>query len=1123
MKKFLLMCFSFCFAISVWAQSRVVTGRLTSKEDGQTLPGVNVVLKGSTLGTATDSDGRYKLSVPSTGGTLVFSFIGLETQEVVIGERAIVDMQLGADVKQLSEVVVTGSGVATEKKRLGISVESISGDGLPATPSSSIDQALIGKIAGAQISSISGNPGDPVNILLRGINTVQGGTKPMILVDGIQVAATDINSLDLTNVDRVEVVQGAASASIYGAQGANGVIQIFTKKGKKGKISVNFSSSYSENAFLNTGSVHKANLHPYLTDANNNIIDNSGNILQYIPEGGIEGISYEFGGGQNGGLGSQTAFQQPAGNTAGATRYAIQDIRNVANKPYNANLKYYDHFKQVFQTGTTINNNLSFSGAGDKSDFAISIANNNTVSPVLKNGGIDRTNLTVNVGFELFKGFRMRSITQTIYTKNNLAPGLGAAGYYEYGRGNSLGDVGRVYGFLNTSPFFDLSRRDDDGNYPFFQTADFLSVNSSNPFYNKQYSQSVDNKFDILQNFEVEYNANKFFELNARYGLNYRNENARWIYFNQSQNSNSNYYAPNYIGTSVNGSQLAPDNTGEIDNWQYSNTFQNFLANGYFRTDLKDDFDFKLPISLSTQIGFDFRKKEYREYDTYGTGLSLLPPINISNTSTQGVAPSYVNTNNNTISGDFREPFVTYGYLANQKITYGDFGGVTAGFRSDWSSAFGGGSTPFTFPHADGHILPSAFWKESSLSNTLPYLKVRAAYGEAGIQPGPFDRFPVLNANNLSTTNSAYTYQPTSRNSLLKVEVSKEFEMGTDFTLRANSGAWLNSINGSFTYWKRTSANVIYTTATPVSSGVTGSLNNAISMASNGIQFSLNLPVYNGSDLKWDFTTNWGHQVSKIESISNGQDIILTTAAGSTSLVLTPGAIIGQVYGYKALTSLDAKDQSGTVYIKPGQESDYQIVNGKVTNIHNYQIQFASYQTPLMNPNPKFNTSFINSFSYKRFINLSFQFDWIYGSHLYNQTKEWMYRDGISGDFTKPVTINGNTGAYTAYWSSAYYNLWGSTRGAGNNATKDFFVEDASFLRLRNIAVAVDFARFIKIQGLRKLQLVLTGRNIFTVTKYTGYDPEVSSGAVNSAFDRGVDHSTLPNTKSYQVGLNLGF
>ena len=154
---------------------------------------------------------------------------------------------------------------------------------------------------------------------------------------------------------------------------------------------------------------------------------------------------------------------------------------------------------------------------------------------------------------------------------------------------------------------------------------------------------------------------------------------------------------------------------------------------------------------------------------------------------------------------------------------------------------------------------------------------------------------------------------------------------------------------------------------------------------------------------------------------------------------------------------------------------------------------------------------------------MSFQFDWINGSHLYNQTKEWMYRDGIHADFDKVVTIADKTGAFPAYRSSAYYNLWGSTRGAGNNATKDYFLESASFVRLRNVSISFDASKVVSIKGLNKFQLVLTGRNLMTMTKYTGYDPEVSSGQPNSSFDRGVDHSTLPNIKSYQIGLNIGF
>lgn len=1113
MKKSLLLCFSFVFAIAVaWAQERVVTGKVSSAEDGTPLPGVNVVMKGTTNGTVTDTDGNYRLSIPTGGGSLVFSFIGLQTQEIAVGDRSVVDVTLSLDVTQLSEVVVTGSGIATDKKKLGIAVDAIAADRLPPTPSASIDQALVGKIAGAQISSISGNPGDPVNILLRGINTVQGGTKPLIMVDGVQMAATDINSLDLSNIERIEVVQGAASASIYGAQGANGVIQVFTKKGQKGKIAVNFSTSYAQNQFLNTGDVHKARKHPYITDAQGNITDRDGNILGYEDDGSVQGISYRFGPAFPVGP-LRTAY--PNGN--GATRYAIQDIRNDFSSEYGgtSGLQYYDHFKQVFQKGYTTNNTISLSGANDKSDFAISLANNHTLSAVMKNGAVDRSNITVNVGTELFRGFKIRSTTQLVYTKNDLHPGLGAAGWYAYGKGNSLGDVGGVYSFLNTSPFFDLTRKMPDGNYPGYQEAGgFLSVNAQNPYYRMQYASQIDNKVDVLQSFNANYIVNKFLELDAKYGLNYRTENSRWTYQNQSQNLNSINY-DNWV------SLFAPDKEGEISNWQYTNTFQNFLANGYFRTDFQDDFNLSIPIATSTQVGFDYRKRKYTEYDTYGLGMPLAPPFNMSALSGIYVAPGNVNIQP---YGDLVEEFVTYGYLVNQKVDIGEWGGITAGFRSDWSSAFGGGSKPFTFAHYDGYVNLATFWKEGGLNSTLPYLKLRAAHGAAGIQPGAFDRYPVLRPLPAGLS-PAYSIPQTGNNPDLNVEVSKETEFGTDFTLNAmKNGSWLNSINGSFTYWTRKSEDVIFKVAQAPSSGVVDRLDNAISMSSKGWQLSLNLPIYTGSTLKWDLTTNWGSQLSQIDAIAGGAEIILTSGAGDASLVLAPGQIIGQVYGYKALTSADDVRTDGRPYItNQAEKANYEVVDGRLVDKRTYQIQFADEKVLLGHPNPKVFSSFISNLSYKDFMTFSFQFDWVHGSHLYNQTKEWMYRDGIHGDYDGVVTIDGKTGAFPAYWASAYYGLFGSLNGAGNLATKDFYWEDASFVRLRNVSFAFDLARVMKVPALKRLQLVLTGRNLLTFTKYTGMDPEISSGTVNSAFDRGVDHNTLPNTKSYQIGLNVGF
>jgi len=463
----------------------------------------------------------------------------------------------------------------------------------------------------------------------------------------------------------------------------------------------------------------------------------------------------------------------------------------------------------VFQTGSTTNNAINISGSGDKTDFSVAVSNNRTVSPVLKNGYVDRTNLSVNVGTELFKGFTFRSTTQLVYTKNTMHPGLGGAGGNNYGYGNSQGNVSNIYGFLNTSPFFDLTAKGSDGNYQAHtQGGSFLGINGLNPYYYQQYTEGLDNKTDIVQSFNANYKINRFVELDAKYGINYRDETATWTYYNQSQNINaahwptgSNYYA--YYNNRSN-------KNGEIDYFHYTNTFQNFLGTAFIYTDFKNDFHSNLPIETSTQISFDYRKRKYTEVGLYGSDLDINPPFNLVNAgalSMIGPASSSAATAplGPTSTGSYVEPFVTYGYLINQKINYGDIGGITAGFRSDWSSAFGEGSKPFTFPHADGFISASSFWKNSKLQEILPYFKLRAAYGEAGIQPGAFSRIPVLSGGPIGNETS-YSIRQVPNNPHLQVEVSKEFETGFDFTVNTNTnGNWFQSVNGSFTYWKRQS------------------------------------------------------------------------------------------------------------------------------------------------------------------------------------------------------------------------------------------------------------------------------------------------------------------------------
>ncbi len=1095
-------------AFRTQAQPREVTGKI-SDIGGVPISGATITIKNTRTGTVAGDDGTFKINA-AANAVLVISAVGYDPTEINIGTRTSIVVSLIAESKTMNEVVVTGTGAATTKKKLGISVETIKGDKLPIVPSGGIDQALVGKVAGAQISTVSGNPGDQVNIVLRGINTVQGGTRPMILLDGTEVPFYMLNTLELSQVDKVEVVQGSASSALYGAQGANGVIQIFTKKGIKGHTQINLTSSIGQDIYINAGDFGKADKHPYLTNGSGQIISarNSGGFtagqpLSIDPTLGVilgsGTLAYRYGSDITGLPGSIP------GLTQSYTRYGILDPRNTNDQSYGQNLKYYDHFAQVFQKGLVRNNSINLNGGGEKNDFSFTMSNNHTESALLENNGyIDRSNIIVNLGFEVLKNLSLRTITNLAYTFDNLHPHLGAPGGEFYGLGRSNADVGGVYGFLNTSPFFNLKDTIIGGYYSGYQRASFASVNAFNPFYRLEYTAGDSKRYDIVQNFIATYKVNRFVTAEARYGVNHKTENDYWTFYNQSLNANSQYYG-NWTSY-YNGNDL----TGEIDNFQYANTNQNFFTSLTGRVDFEKDLKIHVPIQSTTLVGYDYRKSNYKETDAWGQTLQLNPPFNLTSTQQQFVSQDYI------------EKFVTYGLLVDEKIDYGNLAGVSGGLRSDYSSAFGEGSKPFSFPHFNGYVNISEFnfWK--SMSKHIPILKVRGAYGKAGIQPFAFDRYPRLDAPH--TGNEAtYANPVSSKNPALNVEVSLEKELGVDLTVNILKGNWLKSMTVNYTLWTRNTDNGIFTVNVAPSTGVSSLKSNAIKLASSGWQVAVSIPVLSTKNWAWDFNSSFGHQNSWIDFIQGG-DIPLTTAAGSSGLILKQGYKIGQIFGYKALTSVgQLRGDHSTPFIPVANQGNYEVVNGRVVNKTTKAIFFSDEAEPLGDPNPSLFSSYGMNVTYKNFVTLGFQLDWVMGSHLYNQTNEWMYRDAISKDFQKPVTINGQTGAWTAYYASAYYALGNTPKGVGNNVTKDFFMDNASFARLRNVNLGVDFQRFIKKSWLKKCQLILSGRNLLTWTKYNGLDPEISSGQANSSFDRGIDHSTIPNMKAYQVTLNLGF
>lgn len=1048
MKKFLLLCFMVAFVSTAWAQERTVTGRVTSTDDGSALPGVNVVLKGSTTGTVTDADGRYSITIPNSSAALVFSFIGLQTQEVVVGDRSVVDVSLALDVTQLSEIVVTGVGAATEKRKVAIDVASVTGKNLIPSAVGSIDQAIQGKIAGTQIQLNGGQPGTAANIQLRGLNSL-GATNPLILVDGVQIGTSGTNALaglDMTNIERIEVVKGAAGGMLYGAQGANGVIQIFTKKGSKDRklsITVNSKIIFDNPIMGKTPLVSK--YHHYDTDGQGFILSGGGGRLSQDP--------------------ITRTWTDPSVTLT-------PDLLN--NKTFKE--KTFNHLDQTYRQAVSQNTSVNISGGTGSYDYSLNL--NYLKQENVRFGDLERYNVGINVGAELAKGFTMRSTTQLILQTENL-------------------QSGNRFALVNSYQWVDFNERYDNG----YLVIKPKSQNEYNPLSQLEWRNRVNKTNRIIQNVSFNYKFPKFVELDYKYGIQLSDGNLSDITRSQKGflQPSTAFWGPG-------------PGTGQVTLTNARSTYQNSLLTALVRFDFKNDFNSSLPISTTTQFTYDWRKDNSSTYFGQANGFAY-PPYTLTNGQTQ-------------VSGSSSSDFITFGYLVNQTIEYGSIAGLSVGFRNDWSSAFGfnkDGSNPkaFLFPRGTIFFNPSEFISGNLLTNW----KIRAAYGEAGIQPGAYDRQPVLFSANYGASG---LYTPDiAPNPALKVQRTREIEVGTDVTLAPGiSDSWLSKIDVSFSLWDRKSTDVIQNFGTPPSTGAAGKIDNRIDLSSKGIDLSIDAQAYQSTNFSWSVGFRIGTAKTMVDRVEKGIAFPYSYTGGTNPInvfIVQQGQPLGNFIGQVPLSRLDQKDANGDRYIDPADEANYEVVHTKYGNIvvdkttHNALMTSSDDKKNIGNAQPKYFGSIINDFTFFKFITVNMQWDFSKGNKIYNVTRQWLYRDGLSKDFDLPVNIDGEKGAYVAMYNSLYNSIQPS----------GWFVEDGSYMRLRNLSVNVDLTQHLKIKWTRQFMVTFAGRNLLTITKYRGLDPEATSvGAQTTAGVnlpvRGVDDFSFPNLKSYQVGVTIG-
>lgn len=1071
------------FYVDAWAQGRTVTGKVTSETDGSAVPGVNVVLKSTSTGTVTDIDGNYTIKVPEEGGTLVFSFIGMQSKEVDVGDRSVVDVALTSDIKQLTEVVVTAVGIEREKKALGYSVERVEGEKVQQVAEPDPLRALEGKVPGVNISGSSGAPGSATRITIRGNSSMLGNNQPLFVVDGIPynndnnriftglgdgaAYGSRIGDIDPNNIESINVLKGAAAAALYGSRASNGVVLITTKTGnakasRKG-LEVEFNGSFGLEKIAN------------LPDYQN--VYGTGTNFNYQQA--------------NGSWGAPFIGTRPYANTDSiphwyAGRPGMEQFNGVM-VPYRA---YPDNVKDLFETGKLIDNSISVSAGGENTALRATVSN------------------TIHDGFVPSTEFKRTSFS--VGGSANLANNFYVSGKVTYVKSDQeavQSGVGSL-GSNNQSAFaraLYLGRNWDVQGQPYQNPVDMGSEfmvgrgQADNPYWSYENAGYISNTNRANANLSLGYDVLDWLNVTYKFGINT---------YNQKQ---KDFIRPGSTG--ANG--LGRVTTYDISNEEIESNLLVTLNHTFY-----EDFNvraiFGHNVNQRTTNGQLIQGTEYVVFDI----------------------DDLDNTNNVVPFGGTYEQRRLWGVYADLSVGYKDwaFLGLTA--RNDWSSTLPLDNNSYFYPAITGSVVISDAL--GLTSDLISNIKVRGGWSEVGSDTDPYQLVPVYLINdtyNVSpyptadlpftptggATSAGGTLSNTERDPNLKPERTREYEGGVDLGL-FNDRIILNA-----TYYKRTTIDQIAGVSLPSSTGFQQLLTNFGEVENEGVEIGLDLtPVSLPSGLIWNIYGTFTHNRNIVVSLEEGVDEVTLNNvgygaqffSGGPSAVLRPGEEYGLIKG-----SVNVRDDEGNLLIDPS--------NGQMIRDTDPAI--------IGNPNPDFIVGITNTISYKG-ISLSAVFDWRQGGDLYSNTVLSMLGRGVTelnvdremnkiipgvyGDPTTLEPIRGDNGEKFENRTMVEENtLWfGETFAI--NAANEWSVYDATVYRLREVTLSYRFPRaLLEKTPFGRARVSVTGRNLWyyapNFPEHTNYDPEVNQFQNSNV--QGIEYSATPTTERYSFNLNFTF
>ncbi len=1060
------------FPVLVLAQDATITGKVTDAA-GNPLPGANVILELTNLGAATDANGNYHFTVPAKAVKgqrirLTARFVGYRSRSEDFNLQAGAiskDFSLPQDALDMDAIIVTGVLEQTPKTKMAFSAAQVSEEALKQVPASSPETALYGKVPGVRVVRGTGQPGTPASIQLRAptsINTSGRSADPLYIVDGVvvdpSVSGSPLTDIPADDIENIEVVKGASGASVYGSRAANGVIRISTKRGNK--LGVDQTKITVRNEFGKSAIAKKLDLNQHhnfriastsYTDSRGvavtpgDFVDANGNWLDpRLPTRSEDvfatGISF---------------YDNPYKYVAtGAARDAAR--RLVSPRDANGNIipptvlsAPFDHMERFFDPGNFFSNTISVSRNMENTNFSVSFGNRNEGGVIDGIDGLNRKNLRIALDHKV---------------RRSLSIGL-----------NGLYTISARDLVDGSDPFFALTFMAPDANLDLIDPAtgqlyvqpDPTSV-EDNPLYFIRNNDRDDQRKRILGSFSLRYDPVDWFNLEGN------------LSFDRSDRNNEFFWPIGYESIS-----LGPEYTGRYIKGNFSDQALNGGATASFSRRFGS-------LILRAKAQSVFERTEYNAASGDGRNLAVQGVRNLGASGADA----------RVISSSF-EQVRSSGYSGIVSFDYKDRYIGDVHVRRDGSSLFGEEDRWHTYYRASGayRISQESFW----FLPLFEEFKLRGSYGTAGGRPNFFARYETwsVSGGSVSKLNLG--------NKQLRPEFAKELELGVDT-------AFLNRFTLDLTYARSNVEDQILFVPLPGYAGYQNQWQNAGTLKTNTIEASLHASILRGNKFDWKVGLNFDRTRQKISQL----DI---PSYSADPFLVREGEPLGAIFGDRWIKSLNdlppglprdqfnVNDDGYVVWVGAGKTfrdgiaqklwgttSPALVDDRKVSTtyrwgipikfsdpVFNSQGNFLRYQNfvKLGETQPDFNLGFNSDFRWKN-VHVYTVLDAQIGGDIYNNTVQWGLREnkhGIADQSAKADELK-KPGLYY----QVLYNV---------NATNSHFVEDGTYLKLRELAVTYTFQQkaLARVFGglMHKLSIGVVGRNLLTFTDYTGYDPETGS------------------------------